>query len=304
MRPSSIFLDLFFASSNSGSAKGFKFHTRNTGGSLALTIADGGAATFAGDAIVTGNLTVNGTTTTIDTTNLLIEDPLLLLARTQSGTPTLDSGLIIERGSSTNVGMIWDESADQFAFINTTDTATTAGNVTIASYSNLQAGNITTGGQILTPGGSNLALNPNTGLVTVGGALTTTGNITGGGTAIFTGDMTIADDFYFKATNAWIIAGSVAGGALTGGTLRIQNFGELEVDGVLDINGTGTSTFAGTITENSSIALKENIFENIWVQPAAGDAGGSLGAALALWHIEQKNPRKVEQNDSMQGSYL
>jgi carbamoyltransferase len=50
--------------------------------------------------------------------------------------------------------------------------------------------------------------------------------------------------------------------------------------------------------------LKEKIFDNIWVQPAAGDAGGSLGAALALWHIEQKNPRKVNQNDSMQGSYL
>ena len=50
--------------------------------------------------------------------------------------------------------------------------------------------------------------------------------------------------------------------------------------------------------------LKEKIFDNIWVQPAAGDAGGSLGATLALWHIEQNNPRKVNLNDDMQGSYL
>jgi len=50
--------------------------------------------------------------------------------------------------------------------------------------------------------------------------------------------------------------------------------------------------------------LKKNIFDNIWVQPAAGDAGGSLGAALALWHIEQKNPRKINPNDDMKGSYL
>ncbi len=50
--------------------------------------------------------------------------------------------------------------------------------------------------------------------------------------------------------------------------------------------------------------LKEKIFDNIWVQPAAGDAGGSLGAALAFWHIEQNNLRKIDQNDSMQGSYL
>jgi len=50
--------------------------------------------------------------------------------------------------------------------------------------------------------------------------------------------------------------------------------------------------------------LKEKIFENIWIQPAAGDAGGSLGAALALWHIEQGNKRIVSKNDSMNGSYL
>ena len=50
--------------------------------------------------------------------------------------------------------------------------------------------------------------------------------------------------------------------------------------------------------------LKEKIFKNIWIQPAAGDAGGSLGAALALWYIEQNNPRKINLNDSMNGSYL
>ena len=50
--------------------------------------------------------------------------------------------------------------------------------------------------------------------------------------------------------------------------------------------------------------LKEKIFNNIWIQPAAGDAGGSLGAALALWHIDQGNKRSVNSNDDMKGSYL
>ncbi len=50
--------------------------------------------------------------------------------------------------------------------------------------------------------------------------------------------------------------------------------------------------------------LKEKIFDNIWIQPAAGDAGGSLGAALALWHIDQGNKRSINSNDDMQGSYL
>ena len=50
--------------------------------------------------------------------------------------------------------------------------------------------------------------------------------------------------------------------------------------------------------------LTAKIFDNIWVQPAAGDAGGSLGAALALWHLDQGNERKINFNDEMKGSYL
>ena len=50
--------------------------------------------------------------------------------------------------------------------------------------------------------------------------------------------------------------------------------------------------------------LKEKIFDNIWIQPAAGDAGGSLGAALALWYIDQNNPRNINPKDDMNGSYL
>ena len=50
--------------------------------------------------------------------------------------------------------------------------------------------------------------------------------------------------------------------------------------------------------------LKNGKFENIWIQPAAGDAGGSLGAALGLWHIELKKNRTINSKDSMIGSYL
>ena len=50
--------------------------------------------------------------------------------------------------------------------------------------------------------------------------------------------------------------------------------------------------------------LQEKIFENIWVQPAAGDAGGSLGAALAYWHIDLNKEREEINKDNMRGSYL
>ena len=51
--------------------------------------------------------------------------------------------------------------------------------------------------------------------------------------------------------------------------------------------------------------LRDGAFENIWVQPAAGDAGGALGAALAAYHLHKEGPRSVPKSgDAMQGSYL
>jgi len=50
--------------------------------------------------------------------------------------------------------------------------------------------------------------------------------------------------------------------------------------------------------------LRSGKFKNIWIQPAAGDAGGSLGAAIGLWHIELKKNRTINSKDNMNGSYL
>ena len=51
--------------------------------------------------------------------------------------------------------------------------------------------------------------------------------------------------------------------------------------------------------------VKNKIFENVWIQPASGDAGGSLGAALAFWHQELSKPRQIiSSKDNMKGSYL
>ena len=50
--------------------------------------------------------------------------------------------------------------------------------------------------------------------------------------------------------------------------------------------------------------LREGPFKDIWIQPAAGDAGGALGAALAIWYEYLENPRQAEPDDSMQGAFL
>lgn len=96
-----------------------------------------------GNMTIAGNLTVNGATTTVSSTNTTINDPLVIYANGQSGTPAYDAGFVVERGSETNVAMIWDESADTFAAVNTAEDGTTAGNVTISSYANMRVDTLT-----------------------------------------------------------------------------------------------------------------------------------------------------------------
>ena len=117
-----------------------------TNGDITLTPNGTGKVAVSSAMEVTGNLTVNGTTTTIDSTTLTIEDPLIQLAKNNSGgaANTFDQGLFFNRGSDDNVSFLWDESADQFAFAVTSgEDGTTAGNVTIDSYANVRAGDIT-----------------------------------------------------------------------------------------------------------------------------------------------------------------
>ena len=92
------------------------------------------------DVYISGNLTVSGTTTTVSSTNTTISDTLIVLNSGVSGANSNDIGILMDRGSSSNVSFIWDESADQFAFAVTSgEDGTTAGNVTIDSYANIRA---------------------------------------------------------------------------------------------------------------------------------------------------------------------
>lgn len=108
-----------------------KFNDLNILGNSTITD-DGSTVTINGD------LMVLGTTSTIDTLNLIVQDPIFLLAGTQSGTPLLDSGFFIDRGTGMTAGIIWDESEDEFSFIQTNDPATIYGDVNINNYSNIR----------------------------------------------------------------------------------------------------------------------------------------------------------------------
>jgi hypothetical protein len=96
--------------------------------------------TYTGNMTI-GNLVVNGVTTTIDTTNLVVADPLLAINRNQSGSPSYDLGFVMGRGNQTNVAMIWEENAQQFQLQYTTEStaATTFGTINNSGFANLQA---------------------------------------------------------------------------------------------------------------------------------------------------------------------
>ena len=74
-----------------------------------------------------------------------------------------------------------------------------------------------------------------------------------------------------------------------------------------EITGSENLCLAGGVALNcvaNGRILDSGVFKRLWIQPASGDAGGALGAALSAWHIALANPRQPTPDDSMQGSYL
>lgn len=79
-------------------------------GSVTVGLPDN--VTIGGTLTVTGDLTVNGTTTTLNTDTLAVEDNIVMLNSNVTGTPSVNAGIEVERGTSTNAAITWDESAD------------------------------------------------------------------------------------------------------------------------------------------------------------------------------------------------
>ena len=135
-----------------------------------------------GTLVITGGLTVSGTTTTVNSTNTTIADTLIELGTGRTGSPSGDTGLILERGDSNNAFIGWDESEDKFTFATTTATGASTGDLT------LTAGTIVANLEGTVTGNASTASN-----------LTGTPNITVGtiqGTTCTVNSVSIADDSF------------------------------------------------------------------------------------------------------------
>ena len=94
-----------------------------TSGNLTIDSA-GGTVTVDDNLTVTGNLTISGTTTSVNTETLTVDDNIIVLNNNVTGTPTENAGIEVERGSSTNVALRWNETSDKWEL--TTDGSTYA----------------------------------------------------------------------------------------------------------------------------------------------------------------------------------
>jgi len=100
------------------------------------------ATTFTDDVIVTGNLIVNGDTTTANSINMVVQDRMLMLANSATGAPAADVGLLFNRGNQGNAAIFYDESAKTFKLSDTKDPSSNT-SLSPVTASNLDVGIVT-----------------------------------------------------------------------------------------------------------------------------------------------------------------
>lgn len=208
----------------------------------------------ANDLTLAGNLTVNGTTTTVASTNTTITDNLLEL-NSGAGSNANDSGILIERGSTgDNAIMAWDESADKFIVGTTTATNTSTGNLTITTgtlVANVE-GNVT-GNVTGNTSGSSGSCTGNSATATEATNVTVTANNTANETVYLTfvdgatGTQGIETDTglsYNPSTN--VLSTTASSAQYADVAERFEADAPMEIGSVVEVGGTAEITEATT----------------------------------------------------------
>jgi hypothetical protein len=222
----------------------------------ALTV-NGGAgiskSLFVGENLnVSGNLVISGTTTTVNTTNLDISDSIIGLSSGETGTPSNDSGFIIERGTDKNVFMGWDEQLDKFVLKTTNENSLSSGALVFIETSTIAAnleipdnGSI---GSLTTPSALSIT---STGDISINTTTDSTSVITGaikvaGGVGIAK-DVHIGNDLFLKSDGAVLALGddddfTITHDGITGATIQSNPLN------ITSLSASAYSTTDGTIS--------------------------------------------------------
>jgi len=204
------------------------------------------------DLTVSGNLTVSGTTTTVNTETINLADNIILLNSNEAGTPSQNAGIEVERGTSTNKTLVWDETADKWTvgsetFVAGTFEGALTGNVT---------GNVTGNADTATSAGKWTTART----ITLGGDLT--GNVSIDGSANVTLTATVAANSVALGTDTTgdYVAGATAGNYIT-------------------VSGTAGEGWSPTIAVDATSA---NTASKVVARDASGDfAAGTITASLS-----------------------
>ena len=208
--------------------------------SVKIQISNGDEITVTDDHVrIHGDLTVDGTTTTINTTNTSIEDPILELSRNNSGPADIDSGIMINRGAANNAALYWDEGNDTFKAVTTTS-AGNATSITDTAFADIQVKDLTAASLSLTTdlsvanGGTGASSLTDNAVLTGTGTspITAEGNLTfNGSTLAVTGAATISTTL-----------GVTGASTLDGVTITDNTISSNASNANLEINANGSGT--------------------------------------------------------------
>ena len=241
----------------------------------ALTIAGDGAVTVADDLTITGNLTVSGDTVSQDVTNLTVEDRIILAAKNASGSPSLDTGLMVSRGAEGNVFIGYDESVNKVVVAHTRDPHTNTA-ISATSAANLNARHVTAESLVLS--GDAGVIVPDDG--NLGSASATDAmQVSSGGIVTFKDDIKIKDTGTIgTATTAAAITLAADGGATFAAGLSVT--GASTVTG-RSVVGTGLGIVGNTAPVASTFSIGQPANAVIRTHDATGAANIIIGDATA-----------------------
>lgn len=232
------------------------------------------------DVTVSGNLTVSGTTTTVNTETINLADNIILLNSNETSTPSQNAGIEIERGTSTNVAFQWNETSDVWEYtvdgtnyipvVGTTATQTLT-NKTISGSSNTLS-------NIANASLTNSSVTIGSTSVSLGATATTLAGLTSVTATSFVGALTgnastVTNGVYTTDTGTvtnTMLAGSIANAKLAnssitlagtsvslGGSFTAQNM----LDAIKTVDGAGSGLDADTLDGQSSAYFRINIYD-------------------------------------------